>query len=330
MGFVTLGLLKAEVKKYLVSVGLISAAGVATSGTVDNGPCAGRLTASSTLPVTTADTTSATLYFLPHNGNKIPLYDGSTWVLHTLGSSGISLDASALTHSQVYDIFVYDSGGTLTLDATAWSDHGAGTGARVTALATQDGVLVKTGALTRRYIGTVRTVNDTGSKVRDALGFRLIWNAQNRVAVRDWDDETTDSWTVSATNGTWGGVNSTTALPWRHQFVVGLDTPVLARAQFRGKNSADRIPGLSVALNGTAPSRTSSTMAAVDQNTASLEAVLIAEFNGLAPAGYGYLQGVETTNNSAGTTPTAYGDNGGTVGSGVVPVQAGMTYMGER
>ena len=69
-------------------------------------------------------------------------------------------------------------------DATMWPEARlAAATARATALARQDGVLVKSGATTRRYLGTVRTNGSVSFE--DAPFLRHIWNVQNQVRVAD-------------------------------------------------------------------------------------------------------------------------------------------------
>src|SRR3990167_7040004 len=124
---------------------------------MDFGVCDGRLTLTSGTPVTTADVTGATsIYFAPFKGNRIGLYDGSSaWAIYTF--TELTLALGTLTSGLPYDVFAYDSSGTVTLEALAWTN---GT-TRATALTTQNGVLVKTGATTRRYLGTFYTTATT-------------------------------------------------------------------------------------------------------------------------------------------------------------------------
>lgn len=113
----------------------------------------GRLTLSSTETVPTSDQSNkSTLRFDAHVGEEVALYDGSsTWTLHSIGS-GVTITDSGLSADTNYDVFLYDNSGTLTLELLAWSSDTA----RATALVLTDGVLTKTGATTRRYLGTVR------------------------------------------------------------------------------------------------------------------------------------------------------------------------------
>lgn len=135
----------------------------------------GRLTLTTGTPVTTANVTAATtLYFTPYRGNKIGLYDGATWHVRTFAELSITL--ASLTASRPYDVWCYDNSGTPALELLTWSS----TTARGTSLAYQDGVLVKSGAATRRYLGTICITSVTG-QCEDSLTNRFVWNYYNRI-----------------------------------------------------------------------------------------------------------------------------------------------------
>jgi hypothetical protein len=148
--------------------------------------CEGRLTLQSNTPVTVSDiNTASTLYFTPYNGRRIALYDGvSAW--NVLSFQQLSVSTTGLTVSTMYDIFVYNKNGTVTLDApVAWTS----TSARSVALALQDGVWVKSTNYTHRYIGTVYVASNSGSPVFSDSGTsngtinvgRHVFNAYNRI-----------------------------------------------------------------------------------------------------------------------------------------------------
>jgi hypothetical protein len=132
--------------------------------------CEGRLTLTSGTAVTTSDVTSATtIYFTPYLGNRISLYTGSVWKLYTF--TEISLALGTLTALKLYDVFIYDNSGTLTLElSAAWASDTV----RTDALTTQDGINVKSGATTRRYIATIRMGSATTTE--DSLWKRYVWN----------------------------------------------------------------------------------------------------------------------------------------------------------
>ena len=165
--------------------------------------CQGRLTLTSGTPVTTSDVTAATtIYFTPYKGNQIGLYSGAMWNLFAF--SEISLSLSGYTADENYDIWVYDNSGTVTLDSTVWTNDTT----RATALAMQDGVYVKSGDATRRYLGTIRTTSTTG-QTEDSEAKRYVWNCYNRAnrALRQF--ETNYDWTYSST--TWRQARASTS-----------------------------------------------------------------------------------------------------------------------
>lgn len=167
------------------------------SGTIaltsDEGPVNDfRLTLTSGSPVTVANVTGATtLYCSPYKGRRIGLYDGTNWVLRS--SAEFSLALGTLTASLPYDVFCYDNAGTPTLEFTAWTNATT----RATALAYQDGVLVKSGAVTRRYLGTFYTANTTTTE--DSLSKRYLYNYYNRVIRNTMTQFTADRTSAGAT-----------------------------------------------------------------------------------------------------------------------------------
>jgi len=163
------------------------------SGLMSYGVCQGRLTLTSNTPVTTSDVTAATgVYYTPYVGNQIGLYSASgTWSVLTFTETSLSLNG--YTASKPYDIFAYDNAGTLALESLIWTD---GT-TRATALAYQNGILVKSGDATRRYIGTIY-INSTGGQTEDTVVKRFVWNYYCRVSRQLFKyDDTSHTYNVS-------------------------------------------------------------------------------------------------------------------------------------
>ncbi len=174
-------------------------------------PVCGRLTTESGVPISTTDRSSqSTLYFTPYKGNVVKLHDGTRWKLYTF--TEISKTLTGLTSGLPYDVFLYDSSGTLTLEFAAWSSGSA----RATALATQDGILVKSGDATRLFLGTFRTTGTTTTE--DSAAKRLLWNYYNRLHRTLLKSESTNSWTYNST--TWRSFNNSTAN--RVEVVIGV------------------------------------------------------------------------------------------------------------
>ena len=173
----------------LTSNGSIWSSSAVAAVVTDLGICEGRLTLTSGTPVTTADVTGATsVFFAPYAGNRIALYDGSSdWNVRTF--TEITIAVGTLDAGQPYDLFAYDNSGTVTFDAPlAWTNDTS----RATALTTQNGVLVKTGATTRRYIGTLYTTATPTTE--DSYAKRFLWNYYNRVTRPMRVLEATSSW----------------------------------------------------------------------------------------------------------------------------------------
>lgn len=154
--------------------------------------CDGRLTLTTGTPVTTADVTGAgTIYFAPYKGNLVALYDGSaTWKLYNFTEKSLAL---TLTSGKPYDVFIYDNSGTPTLETLVWTNDTT----RATALTTQDGVYVKSGATTRRYLGTLYATG--ANTTEDSVTKRYVWNYYNRAARHLLRLEPTASWTYTNT-----------------------------------------------------------------------------------------------------------------------------------
>lgn len=177
----------------------------------------GRLTLTSATAVTTSDVTAATtVYFTPYTGNRIALYNGSAWEM--LNFSEISIAVPATTNT-LYDVWAYNNSGSVALEATAWTNDTT----RATALVLQNGVYCKTGALTRRYLGSFRTTGSSG-QTEDSKAKRYVWNYYNRVARQLRVTESAASWTYST--ATWRAANNSATN--RVDFVRGLNEDVVS------------------------------------------------------------------------------------------------------
>lgn len=144
--------------------------------------CGIRATLTSGTPVTTADVTASTNVFLDPYASSgwgaglCAFYDTTTSTWNTLQFTEITVALGTLTAGLPYDIFCFDNSGTMACDApVAWTN----TTTRATALTTQNGVPVKTGALTRRYIATFYTTSTT--QTADSVAKRDLSNYYNRV-----------------------------------------------------------------------------------------------------------------------------------------------------
>lgn len=185
-----------------------------------------RLTLSTGVPVTTADVVGATtIYATPYNGNLISLYDGTNW--NTRGPPEFSLALGTLISGRPYDIFCYDDSGTPTLEFLAWTDDTT----RATAITYQDGVKVKSGDATRRYLGVFYTTSTTTTESSETS--RYLQNENNQVPLKLYRVETTTQWTY---NGAFRQFNNNTAN--QVNFVSGsVETLVTVQLHCRRWNS---------------------------------------------------------------------------------------------
>jgi hypothetical protein len=211
----------------VVSGAWTSAAG---GGGGDKYPMEARLTLETGVPISTTDQTAkTTLYLTKYKGDQIVVYSGTAWSTIALGAD-ISITLASLTAGLPYDVYVYNNAGTLTLELTAWTN----TTTRATALTTQNGVYVKTGATTRRYIGTI-CIQATG-QCEDSSARRLIWNYYNRAQKVCYGVDTTNSWAY--TTATFRAANNnTTDGVGRVAVVVGIgEDSVEGRRIFAARN----------------------------------------------------------------------------------------------
>ncbi len=240
---------KGTVSSVAASNGVNTVSGAAITGTgtvtldlsIVNG-C--RLSLSSTLPVPVTDISDVgTIYLLPYISNEMSVYIDATqkWVTYRLsGATSISLPATTNTG---YDIFAYANAGVITLELTAWTNLTT----RATALVTQDGVLCKTGALTRRYIGSVRT-NDVTARTDDTAKERYLWNYYNRLPRELLCIDNSTSWNYTLTTIRQANGNAAN----QFSFFVGLILdPVHVQVNGFYFNASSSVSSVYIGLNST-------------------------------------------------------------------------------
>jgi len=257
-----------------------------------------RLTLTSNTPVTTADVTAATtLYCTPYKGNQIALQTGGVWSIFTTGQISIAL--GTLISGRPYDVFCYNNAGTPTLELLAWTS----TTARATALAYQDGILVKSGDSTRRYLGTFQTTSTTTTE--DSVANRYLWNYYNRVARPMLRRESASSWTYSS-NVSWRQANANTAN--QLNFVIGVaedSVSAVYTAQAFNGDATNRIMQAGIGLNNTTSPSSSVSNAAQNNSTYMGGSGITASIEALPAVGVNYLAMLELGSGTG--TQTWYG-----------------------
>lgn len=277
-------------------------------------PAQGRLTLTTGTAVTTSDVTAATtLYYTPYRGNKISLYDGSSaWTDLTFAELSIAVPAST---SQMYDVFVYNNSGTAALELLAWTNDTT----RATALTFQNGVYVKTGATTRRYVGSFRTTTVSG-QTEDSVTKRFVWNYYNRVARKMFRQETTASWTYST--ATWRQANNSASNQLAVVIGVSEDSFRVDCVGASSNNSGSLYQATGIGVDVTnANSALGGVGRTVSTNT--IEATMFSAYLATPAAGYHFYAWLENALSGTATT-TWYGSGfgGGNV-SGIQTVILG-------
>ncbi|MBI1860931.1 MAG: hypothetical protein HYR96_08440 [Deltaproteobacteria bacterium] len=234
--------------------------------------------------MTTSDVSAATtVYFTPLGGNKIALYSNSLWQQIFFSETSVAVPSTTTTP---FDIFAYNNSGTLALEALSWSSDTA----RATALTTLNGIDVKSGDSSRRYLGTGRTTGSSG-QTEDSTSKRFLWNRCNRLPRKLRALSTSDTWDY--TTATWRAANNdTTTGVTRVEFVVGMQIEPLDLDGFVPGNhgSTDTAVTIGIGINSTS-ANTSDVYGA--QSTLGAYMGVLAHYNGYPGLGYSYAQWLE-------------------------------------
>lgn len=148
---------------------------------VDPARCDFRLSGVTGTAVMTADsTTLSTIYLAQYRGNHISLFDGANWQ-DVAPAAEISLAVTGRTADLPFDVFAVLAGGTVALEFLNWATAVA----RATGLVRLDGVWVKSGDATRRYLGSCRPRTATTYhwvRAGDDLPCKFdLFNCHNRI-----------------------------------------------------------------------------------------------------------------------------------------------------
>lgn len=269
---------------------------------------------------------STTLRFLRYQGDKIEVRDGTRRKQYVIPSAGVTLAVSGLSGDTNYDVFIYDSSGTLTLKlGPAWATSTAGAGDRGTGAGTTeiqyiDGVPYNAVSITSgpaagagRLLGTIRTdasglmIDSWGGIILNVGGQRFLdnvnLNRRTRLAVID----TTDSWSYTTGTVRQARANSGNKI----EFVLSLPKLVTANllVNVLDQSNSARYSVAGIGLNSTT---TITGLSNIGYNTSSN--VVYSKHDGyfsqVLPIGYHYLSWNEW---GADGTCTWVGDNGSTL-----------------
>ncbi len=258
-----------------------------------------------------ADQSNATdIYLHPYIHGRIALWDGSTWVLRT-SETALTLALGTLTSGKNYDVFAYDSSGTITLElSAAWASDTS----RTDTLARRSGTLVKDADNTRRYIGTIRTSSTT--QTQDNTSQRFVWNFYNQIERVMLITDSTNTWTYVNPNSVWRAARATATNCF--EYVCGDTTTLKVRGYghaFCSVAAAGNMAAVGVGIDSTTVN--SATTYGGNPNSTTLLMTIASDYMGLPSTGYHKITWLETGVGAV-ATYTFAGDNGSTTS------QAGM------
>jgi hypothetical protein len=143
------------------------------------------------LGVETEEAASNVIYWAPYISIEIALVTSGVWTdRQALTQPFLTLPAPPV-NGRPMDVFAYWTGSAVGLDYAFWSSSTA----RATALTRLNGVLVKSGDSTRRYLGTVWVTTDgAGGRVTDSPSKRHVFNYYNKVMRKLEKEEAAASW----------------------------------------------------------------------------------------------------------------------------------------
>ena len=274
------------------------------------GPPQGRLTLQTLTPViTTTQAAKTAIFYTPHVGNQIPLYNGTAFVMTaftelTVATTDTANSPAAIGVSKVNDWFIWDSGGgTLKLvhgpDWTNDTARSAGTaiervqGLWVNSVAITNGPAIRRGT----YVGTTRSnasalfdwIYGTAATGGGAAWFG-VWNAYNRVSVTTMVMPTNDSWTLGSGTSIFGMAAGSATM--RCSFVMGLQED-----QFEGIYFAIAIASTGASASVGIGFDTTTTMSGFAQ----IAGTIVAASNGVysnTALGFHFMQAMDWSNSN--------------------------------
>lgn len=301
----------------------------------------GRLTLATGVPVMVSSQSAKTVvYYTPHVGTLIPIWDGYAFSLRSFAelSNDLTADSTgkagpaAAGNSKNYDLFVWsDSDGTMRLTrGPDWtSDTARGTGAGTTELERVQGLWRNKVAITNgpaagygTYVGTIRTNGSAqanwipGAIATGGTAAVLgVWNAFNRVEVRGLVGDDTNTWSYAT--ATIRPANNSATM--RVSFVVGLQEDFLEADYQVGFANDTNSHGGSAGVGYDSTTAFSGRFMFVVNGGSNSDALVAGGQHAVQPLGFHYLQALEK--GTGGGTQTWLGDNSGAC-------QNGLSYHG--
>lgn len=279
----------------------------------------GRISLTSSVPITESDVTGATNVFLvPYESNWGSWYNGTTWQSYQYqGQPSMSLQSSVHTSCSAYDVYDFlVNGKPLIGTATAWTSTTTRSSlADITLFqgvyVNQSAMSVNTGsaiytvpALTARLRGGFRTISIAG-QTEDSLLNRYVWDMYRPVWRPMKRVDTTTSWTLNSSSFRQANGSTANQVNW-FQGVAGRPVNLRVQTEFISTSAAIQEAGSGIGIDSTTFNSASITSnQASDTTYNQFGTYMDSEYAGYP--GIGYHQGVWL---EYGTVATFYGNNG--------------------
>jgi hypothetical protein len=309
---------KADVS-VLAAAGSVSSVNGQTGAVVSYFPPQGRLTLVTATPVmTTTAAAQSTVYYTPACGDLVPIYDGTNMVPTVFAElsqavSDTTKSPAAVAADSVYDIFVWNDGGTIRATrGPAWTN--ITTRSAGTALTRVKGIMLNNASITNgpaasrgTWVGTIAS-NAAGSidwiyaavSAGGTAGKFGVWNTYNQISFASMVGESADSWTYAT--AAWRQANAQANM--KISFVRGInEVTVKATYNSLGQGSASGGAAVGIGLDSTTAFVGSPAISAASQFGA-----LASHYSGLPGIGLRTLYPIEYSRGAG--TVTLYGDIG--------------------
>lgn len=288
----------------------------------------GRLTLVTATPVmTTTQAAKTTVFYTPHIGNQVPIWNGGAFIPTTFAElSQATTDATkspaAVAVNSNYDVFVWSDGGTIRATrGPAWtSDTARGTGAGTTELSRVNGLLVNTVAITNgpgaglgTYVGSIRSNASSqidwifgASSAGGTAAVLNVWNAYNKVNTSTQVLDSSAEWAY--TTASYRSANN--SIGNRVSFLVGLSEISLKTSHtcFSQSSSASARTYAGIGLDSTSAISGIAGQNLTSGSFAGTGSTPVATYSNFAPLGFHFIQALEQ--GAAGATFGGTGSQG--------------------
>jgi len=165
----------------------------------------GRLTLASGTPITTSDQTAkTTVYFTPFVGSRVALYNGTSWEIFIFSEVSVAVPSTLF---RLFDVFVYNNAGTITLETVNWDQSSAAITA-ATAAAECQITSNGHGLANADLVGIAGVVGTLGTDVENGINGK-VWAVRNSAANTFTLDGSDTTGLTYTSGGTWYKVPNT-------------------------------------------------------------------------------------------------------------------------